>query len=163
MVRILETAVNLEYALGHHLHCLVAQLPVRLRHGPSGWAIAEPDAQWRLVRSVLDLVAEGEKNLKKLHFLLLPEAAVPLARLDEALELVAARFRPNTVTAFGLEHVPLHVYRDLLERFERRPPATRLRVSSLEPMEAGSALVDLIATSRVVAGPGRMDAGRSAW
>ena len=43
---------------------------------------------------------------------------MPLARLDEALELVAARFRPNTVTAFGLEHVPLHVYRDLLERFD---------------------------------------------
>jgi hypothetical protein len=118
VVRILETAVNLEYALGHHLHCLVAQLPVRLRHGPSGWAIADPDAQWRLVRSVLDLVAEGERNLKKLHFLLFPEVAVPVARLDEALEVVAARFRPNTVTAFGLEHVPLHVYRDLLERFD---------------------------------------------
>src|SRR5512133_1768772 len=118
MVRILETAVNLEYVLGHHLHCLVAQLPVRLAHGPAGWAIAEPDAQWRLVRSVLDLVAEGEKNLKKLHFLLFPEAAVPLARLDEALTLVGERFRPNTVTAFGLEHVPLWTYRELLERFE---------------------------------------------
>ncbi|HET8538383.1 MAG TPA: hypothetical protein VFL83_00795 [Anaeromyxobacter sp.] len=117
MARILETAVNLEYPLGHHLHCLVAQLPVRLRHGPSGWAIAEPDAQWRLVRSVLELVAEGEKNLKKLHFLLLPEVAVPLARLHEALGIVGARFRPNTVTVFGLEHVPLRTYRDLLERF----------------------------------------------
>ncbi len=118
MVRILETAVNLEYALGHHLHCLVAQLPVHLRRGPAGWAIAEPEAQWRLVRSVLDLVAEGEKNLKKLHFLLFPEVAVPIARLDEALGIVGERFRPNTVTAFGLEHVPLRAYRDLLGRFE---------------------------------------------
>ncbi len=118
MVRILETTVNLEYVLGHHLHCLVAQLPVRLRRGPAGWAIAEPDAQWRLVRSVLDLVAAGEKNLKKLHFLVFPEVAVPLARLDEALEIVGGRFRTNTVTAFGLEHVPLRVYRDLLRRFE---------------------------------------------
>ncbi len=116
-MRILETAVRLDYALGHHLHCLVAQLPVRLRRGPAGWAIADPDAQWGAVRSVLELVARGDKNLKKLHFLLLPEASVPLARLDEALALVAERFRPNTVTAFGLEHVPLHVYRDLLGRF----------------------------------------------
>jgi hypothetical protein len=118
MVRILETAVNLEHALGHHLHCLIAQLPVRLGRGPAGWAIADPDAQWRLVRSVLDLVAEGEKNLKKLHFLVLPEVAVPVARLDEALAIVGERFRPNTVTAFGLEHVPLRAYRDALARFE---------------------------------------------
>ncbi len=119
MVRILETPVNLEYALGHHLHCLVAQLPVRRRRGASGWAISDPDGQWELVRSVLDLVAAGEKNLKKLHFLLLPEVSVPVARLDEALALVGERFRPNTVTAFGLEHVPLRAYRDALARFER--------------------------------------------
>src|SRR5512138_1290733 len=106
MVRILETPVNLEYALGHHLHCLVAQLPVHLRRGAAGWAIAEPEAQWALVRSVLDLVAGGERNLKKLHFLLLPEVAVPVRRLDEVLESVGERFRPNTVVAFGLEHVP---------------------------------------------------------
>ena len=30
MVRILDTEVNLEYELGHHLHCLVAQLPLKL-------------------------------------------------------------------------------------------------------------------------------------
>ncbi len=119
MVRILETPVNLEYALGHHLHGLVAQLPVHLRRGAAGWAIAAPDAQWALVRSVLDLVAGGERNLKKLHFLLLPEVAVPVRRLDDVLEIVGERFRPNTVVAFGLEHVPLRAYRDALARFER--------------------------------------------
>jgi hypothetical protein len=118
MVRILETAVNLEYALGHHLHCLVAQLPVHLRRAATGWAIADPDAQWRLVRSVLDLVLAGEGNLKKLHFLLLPEVGVPVARLDEALGILADRFPANTVTAFGLEQVPLRAYRAALARFE---------------------------------------------
>jgi len=118
MVRILDAAVNLEYALGHHLHCLVAQLPVRLRRGEHGLAISDRDGQWKTVRSVLELVAQGEQNLKKLHFLLLPEAAVPVERFDEVLALVEGRFRPNTVTAFGLEHVPLRAYRDVLVRFE---------------------------------------------
>ncbi|MHB8798824.1 MAG: MiaB/RimO family radical SAM methylthiotransferase [Thermoanaerobaculia bacterium] len=39
----------------------------------------------------------------------------------------------------------------LLRRLEERPPACRVRLSSLEPMEAGEALVDLVAASRVVA------------
>jgi threonylcarbamoyladenosine tRNA methylthiotransferase MtaB len=39
---------------------------------------------------------------------------------------------------------------DLLARLEADPPACRLRLSSLEPMEAGDDLVDLVASSRVV-------------
>ncbi len=39
---------------------------------------------------------------------------------------------------------------DLLRRLDEDPPACRIRLSSLEPMEAGEALVDLVATSRVV-------------
>ncbi len=117
MVRILDTEVNLEYELGHHLHCLVAQLPVKLRRGEHGWTIADREQQWRSVRSVLELVAEGELNLKKLHFLLLPESSVPVERFEDALALIAERFRRNTVTMFGLEHVPLRAYREALERF----------------------------------------------
>ncbi len=39
---------------------------------------------------------------------------------------------------------------DLLTRLEADPPACRVRLSSLEPMEAGDDLVDLVAASRVV-------------
>jgi len=39
---------------------------------------------------------------------------------------------------------------DLLARLEADPPACRVRLSSLEPMEAGDELVDLVAASRVV-------------
>jgi hypothetical protein len=117
MLRILETDVNLEHTLGHHLHCLLAQIPVRLRRGDHGWAIADRERQWLGVRSVLELVAEGEPKLKKLHFLVFPESAVPVDRFDEALTIVAERFRTNTVTMFGLEHVRLRSYRDALERF----------------------------------------------
>jgi threonylcarbamoyladenosine tRNA methylthiotransferase MtaB len=39
---------------------------------------------------------------------------------------------------------------DLLARLEADPPPCRVRLSSLEPMEAGEELVDLVASSRVV-------------
>lgn len=117
MVRILETEVNLEYPLGHHLHALLAQIPVRLRRAAHGWAIQDREEQWRSVLSVLELAAAGEQNLKKLHFLLFPESAVPAERLDDVLAFVAERLRPNTVAIFGLEHVRLREYREVLRRF----------------------------------------------
>ena len=116
MPKILERTVDLAFPLGHHLHCLVAQLPVRLRRAEHGYELADADAQWRMIRSVVDLVAEGEQNLKKLHFLVFPEAAVPFARFDELIETLDRSMRPNTVTMFGLEHIRLRTYRDLLGR-----------------------------------------------
>lgn len=117
MVQIIDKKVNLEYPLGHHLHCMIAQVPNRLRRAEKGFAIVEPDRQWEMVRSILDLVAEGEGNLKKLHFLMFPETHVPVARFDEMLAFIDGRFRPNTVTMFGVEHVSLKSYREMLERF----------------------------------------------
>lgn len=117
MVRILETELNLEYELGHHLHCLVAQIPVRLRRGKHGWIIADRDHHWRTLRSVLDLVVQGEGNLRKAHFVVLPESCVPMERFEEVLSVVGSSFRPNTVVAFGLEHIRVAAYRELLARF----------------------------------------------
>jgi hypothetical protein len=117
MPRIIEAGVDLAYPLGHHLHCLIAQLPNRLRRSKFGWAIADPPAQWRSIKSVLDLVVEGRGNLKRLHFLMFPESSVPVARFDEMLDTIRSGFRPNTVTMFGIEHVPLRIYRAFLERF----------------------------------------------
>src|SRR5512138_157406 len=107
MPKILEREVNLAFPLGHHLHCLVAQLQIRLRRADHGYELSDPEAQWRTVRSVLELVAQGEQNLKKLHFLVLPEAAVPFSRLDDLLEALDRGMRPNSVTMFGLEHIRL--------------------------------------------------------
>lgn len=117
MPRIIETGVRLAYPPGHHLHCLIAQIPNRLRRSTFGWAIADPPAQWRTIESVLDLVVEGRGNLKRLHFLLFPESSVPVARVDQLLETIGSRFRPNTVTMFGIEHVPLRIYREFLARY----------------------------------------------
>lgn len=117
MVQIIDKKVNLEYPLGHHLHCMIAQVPNHLRGAEKGFAIVKPDRQWERVRSILDLVAAGEGNLKKLHFLMFPETHVPVGRFDEMLNVINGTFRPNTVTMFGVEHVSLKAYREMLERF----------------------------------------------
>lgn len=117
MPEIIDKKVNLEFPLGHHLHCMVAQIPNHLRRFDIGFRLVDPEEKWRLIRSVLDLVAAGEGNLKKLHFLLLPESSLPVSRFDDLLTIIEQRFRPNTVTVFGIEHIALRQYRELLERF----------------------------------------------
>jgi len=117
MPEIIDKKVNLEFPLGHHLHCMVAQIPNHLKRADIGFALVDPEEKWRLVNSVLDLVATGEGNLKKLHFLLFPESSLPVSRFDDMLTIIGARFRTNTVTVFGVEHIRLRRYRELLERF----------------------------------------------
>jgi hypothetical protein len=117
MVLIIDTKVNLAYPLGHHLHCLIAQIPNRLRQVERGFVITDPEEKWAMVRSILDLVAAGEGNLKKFHFLLFPETSIPRSRFDDLLDAIDRDFRPNSTVMFGLEHVSLREYRQLLERF----------------------------------------------
>jgi hypothetical protein len=117
MPEIVDKKVNLAFPLGHHPHCMIAQIPNHLRPAEIGFGLTDPEEKWRLVLSVLDLVASGEGNLKKLHFLLFPESSIPVSRFDDMLAVVGERFRPNTVTVFGVEHVRLSRYRELLERF----------------------------------------------
>ncbi len=114
---IIDKKVNLDFPLGHHLHCLIAQIPNNLRRCDTGFCLVDPDAQWARVRSILDLVAGGEGNLKKLHFLLFPETSLPVSHFDDMLAEIERSFRANTVTMFGVEHISLREYRDLLMRF----------------------------------------------
>jgi len=139
VIQILEAELNLDYPLGHHLHCLVAQIPVRLCATPEGLAIRDREEQWRTLSSILDLVAQGDR-FEKLHFLMLPEVAVPAGRLDDVLGILRERFRPNTVTMFGVEHVPLHAYLGFLRRFadDNRPA-----IAAVEQDLAAGALPDI--------------------
>lgn len=114
---IIDTRVNLKFPLGHHLHCLIAQLPNHL-HRNAGFHPVELETQWTVINSVLELVAQGEGNLKKLHFLLFPESCLPVSKLDLLLTTLRERFPPNTVTMIGVEHVQLREYREHLERFK---------------------------------------------
>ncbi|MDD2853309.1 MAG: hypothetical protein PHY09_15600 [Desulfuromonadaceae bacterium] len=117
MPEIIDKKINLQLPLGHHLHCMVAQIPNHLKRADTGFSLVDPEEKWRLVSSILELVATGEGNLKKLHFLLFPESTLPLVRFDDMLTTIEQRFRPNTVTMFGVEHIRLSEYRALLERF----------------------------------------------
>jgi hypothetical protein len=117
MVQIIDKNVNLEFPQGHHIHCLIAQIPNHLRRVYHGFALTDPEEKWTQVRAILDLISIGEGNLKKLHFLMLPETSIPFPRFDDMLAILENSFRPNTVTIFGIEHVRLRVYRELLERF----------------------------------------------
>jgi hypothetical protein len=139
VIQILEAEVNLDYALGSHLHCLVAQIPVRVGSTGHGFALRDREAQWRTVASVLELVARGGR-FQKLHFLAFPEVSLPSARLDDALALVRERFRPNTVTLFGLEHAPLGTYLDTLRRFGED---NRLAIPAVERDLASGASPDI--------------------
>ncbi|MEI6702741.1 MAG: hypothetical protein WCL71_04290 [Deltaproteobacteria bacterium] len=117
MVQIIDKEVNLEFPPGQHLHCMVAQLPNRLRKVEHCFVLTDPEEKWVQIRTLLDLVIEGEGYLKKLHFLMLPEASLPFSRFDEMLGILGRDFRTNTVTVFGVEPIRLHIYRELLERF----------------------------------------------
>lgn len=117
MPEIIDKKVNLAFPLGHHLHCMIAQIPNHLKRAEIGFRLVDPEEKWSLVSSVMDLVAAGEGNLKKLHFLLFPESSLPASRFDDMLATIEQRFRPNTVTVFGVEHIRLRDYRALLERF----------------------------------------------
>lgn len=117
MINIVEKKLNLAFPPGHHQHCLVCQIPSNLQRRAGIFKVSDPDQQWAQVRSILELVAEGKGNLKKLHFLFLPESIMPASAVGEALELIDRSFRPNTVTVFGVEHIRLCEYRELLREY----------------------------------------------
>jgi len=117
MVQIIDKEVNLEFSIGQHLHCMVAQLPNRLIKVGHDFTLADTKEKWTQILSLLNLVIGGEGYLQKLHFLMLPEASLPFRHFDEMLEIIEQKFRPNTVTIFGVEPIHLSAYRELLERF----------------------------------------------
>lgn len=117
MFRIVDKNLHLEYTPGHHLHCLVCQLPNRLGEGDNACRLVDPEPKWAQIRSVLDLVADSDGNLRKLHFLLFPEACLPFVHLDEMLAEIDAKLGPNTVVMFGIEHIKLRTYLALLRQY----------------------------------------------
>ena len=136
MFRIVEKELRVEFPRGHHLHCLMAQIPNRLGDARQACHLAEPQANWDQVRSVLELVRAAPGNLKKLHFLLFPEASLPACRLDDALDFVRDGFAPNSITAFGVDHLSLGEFRALVTRY--RQDNAELLASIEEDMEAGA-------------------------
>lgn len=117
MFQIVDKSVILNFPRGHHLHCMISQIPNHIRFDDELEPHSITADKWAWVESVLQLVASGHGNLKKLHFLLFPEATLPTEHLDDALRLIDQQFCANTVTMFGMEHLPLHRFKQQVERF----------------------------------------------
>ena len=116
MFQIVEKPVNLEFPRGHHLHALVCQIGNHLQKQDYTCVISDPEEQWQQLCSIFELVADSGSNLSRLHFLVLPEGTVPYTRFDDLLTLIDRHRKANSVTIFGIEHIDLATYRDLLER-----------------------------------------------
>lgn len=119
MFQIVEKNLNVEFTFGHHQHCLLCQIPNQLGLQGSACKLIDPAAKWQQIRSILELVAAGPGNLKKLHFLILPEAAMPADHVEDALSFIKDHFRNNTITMFGVEHVSLSEYYEVLKRYRQ--------------------------------------------
>jgi hypothetical protein len=117
MFQIVEKKVQLEFPHGHHLHCMICQVPNQLEQENYACKLTNPRAKWQQIRSILELVATGEGNLRKQHFLVFPEAALPYQSLSEMLDFINDQFAANTVTIIGIEHIDLLTYIGLLEQF----------------------------------------------
>lgn len=116
MFRIIEKKLQIQFPLRHHLHALVCQLPNKLERHNLVYRLAAPEQNWQAVRTVLQMIIDGQGNLAKTNFVLFPESALPYENLDEAIALLE-QMPAGEVVIIGLGPITLADYRDLLQRF----------------------------------------------
>ena len=118
MFTIIKKNIDIDFPRGHHLHCLISQIPNEVRFEDESNSEAVTQRKWQRIRSVLKLITNAQSNLKKIHFLLFPEGTLPYSYFDQALSLIAQNFPVNTVTMFGLEAFPLDTFATFAQRFK---------------------------------------------
>jgi hypothetical protein len=96
---------------------LIAQLPARIAYRDFKLLHIDPSHAERMALTTLEIVAEGRDGLNELDFVIMPEGSVTLNILPQALKIIAERFRPNTVTCLGLQHISLNEYVELLNTY----------------------------------------------
>ena len=125
------------------------------REGGTGFAPDSPDIEEGRTRAFLKVQDGCERRCAycPLPFLRGRERSVPAGEVLAAIRRLDALGVPEVVLA----GIHLAAYRAgagglgaLLDLLEASPPACRIRLSSLEPMEAGKELVDHVAASAVV-------------
>lgn len=116
MFQIVEKKLLIKFPLMRHLHVLSCQIPNCLKKKDFVYHLAEPEQNWRTIRSILNLIIEGQGNLKKVNFVFFPEAVLPLQQIPETLSMLD-QFRPNTITVLGLGPINLEAYKKLLQQF----------------------------------------------
>ncbi|UCG38397.1 MAG: hypothetical protein JSV00_09475 [bacterium] len=116
MVHIIEHSVDLEMPLGSGVNTLIAQTPNRLHLEGRLFKIVEAETQAEVFLSVLQVAAQQPVEDRP-HFIIQPESTLPYAAFDRALEVIERHLHENLVLVFGIEHITLSQYRELLERF----------------------------------------------
>ncbi|PNU19343.1 hypothetical protein C2E25_13120 [Geothermobacter hydrogeniphilus] len=117
MFQIVEKRLLIKFPPRQHLHILSCQIPNNLEKKDFVYHLADPEQNWQTVRSIIDLIIDGQGNLKKVNFIFFPEAILPHSRLSEAFDLLN-NIRPNTITVLGLGPINLGDYKKLLQQFD---------------------------------------------
>jgi hypothetical protein len=116
MFKIVEKKLHIEFPRRQHLHALSCQVPNNLARKNHVYHLADPERNWQIIESIINLAIRGEGNLKKVNFILFPEALLPQNYFCEALEKLN-ELRPNTIVMVGLGPMTLGGYRSLLQQF----------------------------------------------
>ena len=122
----------------------------------AGFALDVPEIEPGRTRAFLKIQDGCERRCAYciLPYIRGPERSAPGGEILDAIQRLDRLGIPEVVLT-GIHLAAYGGRRDglarLLEAIEAAPPSCRVRLSSLEPMEAGDDLVDLVASSSVVA------------
>ena len=116
MFQIIEKKLLIKFPHRRNLHVLSCQIPNHLDRQKLVYHLAEPEKNWKVIRSILDLIIEGQGNLKKINLIFFPESVLPLKFLPETLEILS-QVRLNTIVTIGLGPITLGDYKKLLLQF----------------------------------------------
>jgi len=116
MFQIIEKKLLIDFPTRRHLHVLSCQIPNYLEREKLIYRLANPEQNWQTISSIIDLIIEGQGNLKKINFIFFPESVLPLHDLPEMLERLN-QVRLNTITTIGLGPISLGNYLKLLQQF----------------------------------------------
>ena len=98
------------------VHCLVAQIPCTLGREGSLFKLKDRARQEQRIFSVLETAASLPED-ERLNFIFFPESSVPFDILDRVIDTISDDLPENLVTILGMEHITLHQFRKLLEKF----------------------------------------------
>jgi hypothetical protein len=109
--------VDLDFPAGKGVHTLIAQIPNQLSLEGRLFKIRNKKEQNTRIMSILR-VASCLSGDEKLHFILLPESSVSFDTLEKVIEVISTELSDNTVVIFGVEHITLHQFRKVLDRYQ---------------------------------------------
>jgi hypothetical protein len=116
MLRIIEKTVDLEFPVGAGINTLIAQISNRLKLTGRFFKIADASHQTDKILSIIDIAA-NQPGEERLHFIIFPESSLPFEAFNQVMNSIDASLPENSVVVFGIEHIALDQYRELLERF----------------------------------------------